>query len=58
MWAGGDRVDSEAEGDFVFTGKVLVWVKTDMRIFAGIAGTPEEPSKKNTLEIRFPFASK
>jgi hypothetical protein len=22
------------------------------------AGTPEEPSKKNTLEIRFPFASK
>ena len=31
---------------------------TDMRIVAGTAGTPEEPSKKNTLEIRFPFASK
>jgi hypothetical protein len=31
---------------------------SDMRIVAGIAGTPEETSKKNTLEISFPFASK
>ena len=34
-----------------------VYLSPDMRIVAGTAGMPEEPPKKNTLKIKFLFAS-